>query len=724
MANKKIKIRAFFRAILVIFSLSGILFFTSANTVSALSLNDSVVATSNAPGINCSVNLNPLTWLICPIISGMQALVDGFDTYITSELTINTCTYFNSNAIAGSNGKSLCGPTGDVSNGFYTAWSNLRNIALGIMVIGALVMVISQIMGFELFDAYTIRKVLPRLVIAAIGISLSWQLVQFLIQFSNDLGSGLSFLIYQPFTKLMNGGGASGIVIGGGTSSAAALLGVGAIGSLGLIGSLTFVLVAALAAFLGFVVIILRQILVVFLALLAPIAIAMFILPGTAKVWKLWWNTFFKALLMFPLIVGIIAIGRVFAAISSQNGSLIGQFIAFIAYFGPYFIIPSTFKFAGGILGAAGGVASKANKSFGRSMAVIRSGRRKTIHQNRMEGNTKFGSGKSGDMYRRIATGSIKPTAKGRSDFQALNQQILAGSAKKRLEQDAGAASGDDIATGLALQSNMTGRDFISQYANSLAGKDEKTGAQLQPTSDHVAQATTALSTIEKNFGARIGSSSMQVAAFKARSSSVSAYAATPEDPNAGLKELYQDGGNLIRNGLISSTAATQAVKANKARPDISAASFGDIKNQFESTAQSGQNLSIDQANDLKDSALRGAGPGEFIGAHANSVKSLAPRVYENLNKAVTAGDQKQANIELAKIDNIYMALGQGSPKNAQEFSEDVLTKPVRTSTGQVISVREAIELSRNNTDFKNIKAGFGPMPGGSPAGGPGDKKT
>ena len=216
----------------------------------------------------------------------------------------------------------------------------------------------------------------------------------------------------------------------------------------------------------------------------------------------------------------------------------------------------------------------------------------------------------------------------------------------------------------------------------------------------------------------------MQVAAFKARSSSVSAYAATPEDPNAGLKELYQDGGNLIRNGLISSTAATQAVKANKARPDISAASFGDIKNQFESTAQSGQNLSIDQANDLKDSALRGAGPGEFIGAHANSVKSLAPRVYENLNKAVTAGDQKQANIELAKIDNIYMALGQGSPKNAQEFSEDVLTKPVRTSTGQVISVREAIELSRNNTDFKNIKAGFGPMPGGSPAGGPGDKKT
>jgi hypothetical protein len=344
----------------------------------------------------------------------MSAVVEGFDSYITSALTINPCTYFNApNAQDPSCSKISSQNQNNTSAGFYTAWSTFRDMALGLMVIGALIMVISQIMGFELLDAYTIRKVLPRIIIAAIGISLSWQLMQFLIQFSNDLGDGVSFLIYHPFatgpaaTAISN----KGVVITNGVSSAGAILGFAAITTLGIMATLSFVLVALVAAFLGFAVVVLRQILIIFLALLSPIAIAMFILPGTSKVWKLWWNTFFKALLMFPLIIGMIAIGRVFAAISSQNGGSIGQFIAFIAYFGPYFIIPQTFKFAGGILGAAGGMASRANKTFGRSMAGYRTKERKRLSELGAKGE-RFRHGKatgvSGFLNRRtmgISTG-------------------------------------------------------------------------------------------------------------------------------------------------------------------------------------------------------------------------------------------------------------------------------------------------------------------------------
>ncbi len=385
MVRNKIKIWAFLKVALIVMSLSSLLIMSSPVSASALSLSNNTVATSAAPGINCSVDFNPTTWLICPLISGMSAVVEGFDSYITSALTIDPCVYFNASTAPDpscskqSSNTPASSQSNITSTGFYTAWSSFRDIALGLMVIGALIMVISQIVGFELLDAYTIRKVLPRIIIAAIGISLSWQLMQFLIQFSNDLGNGISYLIYHPFTTGANSISNKGVVITNGVSSAGAILSFAAITTLGIMATLSFVLVALVAAFLGFAVVVLRQILIIFLALLSPIAIAMFILPGTSKVWKLWWNTFFKALLMFPLIIGMIAIGRVFAAISSQNGGSIGQFIAFIAYFGPYFIIPQTFKFAGGILSAAGGAASRTNKAFGKAAGEYRGRERKRL---------------------------------------------------------------------------------------------------------------------------------------------------------------------------------------------------------------------------------------------------------------------------------------------------------------------------------------------------------
>ena len=64
---------------------------------------------------------------------------------------------------------------------------------------------------------------------------------------------------------------------------------------------------AALALFTGLVIIVIRQIVVVLLAILAPIALVLYILPGTEKAWKMWWNSFWGALIMFPLIEAFIA---------------------------------------------------------------------------------------------------------------------------------------------------------------------------------------------------------------------------------------------------------------------------------------------------------------------------------------------------------------------------------------------------------------------------------
>jgi hypothetical protein len=147
--------------------------------------------------------------------------------------------------------------------------------------------------------------------------------------------------------------------ISGGTSSALALLTGGAIIGLGLIGILSFAVTALLAVIIGFATLVFRQILILLLVITAPFAIACYILPNTEKAWKMWWTSFMGALLVFPIITGFISIGRVFSALSYKQGDgLLPQTVGLIAYFAPYFLLPTAFKLAGGLLTTIGGMAN------------------------------------------------------------------------------------------------------------------------------------------------------------------------------------------------------------------------------------------------------------------------------------------------------------------------------------------------------------------------------
>jgi hypothetical protein len=223
-----------------------------------------------------------------------------------------------------------------------------------LVAVFALVAIVSQALGFEIIDAYTIRKVLPRLLIAAIGITLSWPLMVFFINFTDALGFGVRQLIYAPFSG--QGAAFQKVEFGGGAQVLTFFAAGGAIVALGFAGLLSFVATAALAVAVAFLVLTLRQMIVVLLVIFAPIAIACFILPNTQKVWKLWHDSFTKALLMFPIIAGFIAIGRVFAAVNSHGAGSVNQIIAFTAYFAPYFLIPFTFRLAGGAVATIGGL--------------------------------------------------------------------------------------------------------------------------------------------------------------------------------------------------------------------------------------------------------------------------------------------------------------------------------------------------------------------------------
>jgi hypothetical protein len=285
----------------------------------------------------------------------MSSIIGVLDRAITSQLAIGTD---NSSGAAtdifGDSSGNCTASAQQACNDYYQAWSSFRNIALGLMVLGGLIMLIAQALGFEVLDAYTIRKVLPRLLVAAIGITLSWQLMNFFVTLSNDLGYGVRSLIIYPFHS--SGFTKDNINLASfGANGASLLAGLGGL-AFGAFGLLAFAASGALALIIAFFVLILRQIAIILMIILAPIAIVAYILPNTQRIYKLWWESFSKALMMFPLIVAFIAAGHVFSLIAAQNSdNIFDQIAAFVAYFAPYFLIPATFKLAGGAIRQIGG---------------------------------------------------------------------------------------------------------------------------------------------------------------------------------------------------------------------------------------------------------------------------------------------------------------------------------------------------------------------------------
>jgi hypothetical protein len=330
--------------------------------------------------------LNPLNWLMCGIVQGMDLVVKGLDSEINNYLSVGTDSTKTDNPnqiFADSNGCSNKVKAG-VCNDYHDAWSQFRDIALGLLAIVGLIIVISQALGMEILDAYMIRKMLPRVLIATIAIVLSWPLMRFAVVLSNDLGYGVGNLIYGPF---------SGLGDSIRTGDANNLLGALAAGLGGLLldtfGLLSFVGTAAVAVIITFLVLTLRQIVIILLIILSPIAIIAYVLPNTQRVYKFWWESFSKALLMFPLIVAFIAAGHVFSAIAASGSGFVSQVIAFIAYFGPYFAIPLTFRFAGAMMGGIGNAVNARGEGARRALAGVRSNRMK-YNAGRLKAGTRF----------------------------------------------------------------------------------------------------------------------------------------------------------------------------------------------------------------------------------------------------------------------------------------------------------------------------------------------
>jgi hypothetical protein len=678
-------------------------------------------ALPTSPTINCSVTIfNPISWFLCPLAVGLEGLAGSLDNAINSALTIGTSGWKGS---------------------YYNAWSSIRDIALGLIVIAGLVAIISQASGFEFLDAYTIRKALPRVLIVAIGISISWPVMKEFVWLTNDLGNGVRSIIYLGAQNAT--GGTENVKLGGGSTAVIGIIAAIAVSPLGVgfVGLLSFAATAALAASVAFLVLILRQMIIVMLVIFSPIALACYVLPHTQKVWKLWWDSFSKGLLMFPLIAGFIAIGRVFAAVSSQNKDPIWQIISFVSYFAPYFLIPFTFRLAGGAIANIGGFVNDRHRGAFDAVKNFRSNRTKTRRANLAH------DAKAANIFRGAPEGSRRAkfnnavqTATLMNDVGYRPSQI-----RSRIEANRGAATlahMNEQAEKSQAYKTFAANDTLINAANHGNGTEADWRAYLE------AQGQTG-SVLDQNVGLiraakRDMGESFGIAAAVANFGTGTGFSlirdangnVTGGGIGAGLEAISKAAdGNMVVAGAAIAQAKQRAEQSR--RFDLSGAGYGDLYDSLgrinrAQTAGQAQAVSLQETELLGDRALDSNGAGAMLGGRGNSVEALIPAMQRRvttqmdevhvahaaLQAAQATGFQPDIDVAqtrvraaqrgaqqvFAETAGLLDVAGQVSPENARMLADGVMNMTINDVNGRSASLGEVIDMNRSNTEFDQMR--------------------
>lgn len=335
------------------------------------------VALPSGAEVTCESEGGVLAWVICPVFNRLNDILPTFFSNFVQPLL-----QFNALSATSSSG-------GD--NNIYSAWRSFRVIANVFFIIVLFAIMFAQTLAINI-EAYTIKKMVPRLLVAAIGVQISFFLCGLIVDFNTVLAVGIKGIIssvYEgsgstAFSLDFSGFGASFNLI-----TAAGIVGVIATMGISILGG------ALIALLLTAVTLGLRQTILIFMVLVSPIALVAWVLPNTEQYARKWFKNFFQLNFMFPLIVGLITIGD-FAGFLINDGALsvvavmqqsasvlmptfraaaqtqaattaeaVFHLVALIVIIAPYFLIPFTFRFAGGALAFAGGMINNAARRGG-----------------------------------------------------------------------------------------------------------------------------------------------------------------------------------------------------------------------------------------------------------------------------------------------------------------------------------------------------------------------
>lgn len=316
-------------------------------------------AATTAGTTSCDVD-NGLGWIICPVTNTLAAGMDWVFNILSGFLAVRPAGTGQDTAL-------------------FRAWSYMRSFANVAFVISFLIIIYSQLTNVGITN-YSIKKLLPRLIIAAILVNLSYYICSIAIDISNILGYSLQDVFIQIRNSLVGTGGnswnlmswqsLSGFILSGGT--AATVGGIALFSTLstyGLVGSIILLLPALVIGLTGVLVALLimaaRQAIITLLVILAPLAFVAYLLPNTEKWFEKWRSTFMTMLILFPAFSVVFGGSQLAATAIIQNADSINLVIlGLLVQVAPLLITPLLIKLSGSLLGKIAGVINNPNKGM------------------------------------------------------------------------------------------------------------------------------------------------------------------------------------------------------------------------------------------------------------------------------------------------------------------------------------------------------------------------
>ena len=348
--------------------------FTPPDTYNQTDTSTISIESPSENSTSTSCDVQGIGWFICPVSNW---LADGIDfMYSALQQFLKT--------------KPL--ETTNQNSGIYLAWVIMRNISNVAFIVAFLVIIYSQLTSVGISN-YGVKKMIPRLVIAAVLVNLSFTICAILLDLSNIAG----YAFQDAFMGIKN----TISTVGENTSTwtwsrvinIALSNGALAIGAVAFTTELLPMLVpAATLAGLTLLLILLtmaaRQALIIILIIISPLAFVCYLLPGTEKWFKKWRDSFLTMLVFFPAFAVVFGGAQLAGILIIQNASgpngaimhVLGMLVQII----PLAITPLIMKFSGGVLGKFAGFVNDKNKGWYDRTKNWSKGRREIIRNKKL----------------------------------------------------------------------------------------------------------------------------------------------------------------------------------------------------------------------------------------------------------------------------------------------------------------------------------------------------
>lgn len=320
-------------------------------------------SSSTSTGVtSCAVE--GIGWIICPITNFLAGAMDWMFGILSNFLTVRPVQTTTDNAL-------------------FRMWNVMRNFANVIFVIAFLIVIYSQVTSVGLSN-YGIKKILPRLIVVAILVNVSYWLCAVAVDLSNISGNAVQQLFINLRNTMVGSEGngwdlgswqeinwesITGFILSGGTAvtvgaiAAHSLIGATVTGALYmLLPTLVLVLTSVLVALL---IMALRQALITVLIIASPFIFVAYLLPNTEKFGEKGINLFTTMLIMFPILSVIFGGSQLAGTAIIQNADSINLVILGMGVqVAPLIVTPLLIRFSGALLTRVAGMVNNPNKGL------------------------------------------------------------------------------------------------------------------------------------------------------------------------------------------------------------------------------------------------------------------------------------------------------------------------------------------------------------------------